>query len=85
MFPVFILGFLLASAVDSAGMIPGWLASGADHGSVFLITTALAGIGLSTRVATLRQSGHRPLLLGAALWACVGLASLGLQAMTGTL
>jgi len=85
MFPVFILGFLLASAVDSAGMIPaGWHPALTTAG-VFLITTALAGIGLSTRVATLRQSGHRPLLLGAVLWACVGLASLGLQAMTGTL
>jgi uncharacterized membrane protein YadS len=52
---------------------------------VFCITVALAAIGLSTRLSTLRQAGHRPLLLGAVLWAAVGVSSLLLQAVTGTL
>jgi uncharacterized membrane protein YadS len=51
----------------------------------FLITTALAGIGLSMRVGDLRRAGVRPLLLGGCLWALVGASSLGLQALSGTL
>lgn len=53
--------------------------------SGFLITIALAGIGLSMSLAEMRRAGHRPLLLGAPLWAPVALSSLGLQALTGTL
>ncbi len=51
----------------------------------FLITTALAGIGLSMRPSDVRRAGPRPLLFGAALWILVGVSSLGLQALTGTL
>ena len=51
----------------------------------FLIATALAGIGLNLNVRELRAAGHRPLLLGAALWILVAVSSLGLQALTGTL
>jgi uncharacterized integral membrane protein (TIGR00698 family) len=84
-FPLFVVGFLATSALDTVGAIPaGWQAPLA-HTGVFLITVALAGIGLSTRASTLRQAGHRPLLLGAVLWAAVGAASLLLQAATGTL
>lgn len=85
MFPMFILGFLVAAAVNSAGLIPtGWHASLGAFG-VFLITVALAGIGLGIEPATIRRAGHRPLLLGALLWVAVALTSLGLQALTGTL
>jgi uncharacterized membrane protein YadS len=51
----------------------------------FLITTALAGIGLSLRPADMRKAGRRPLLLGALLWGAVAASSLGLQALTGTI
>jgi uncharacterized membrane protein YadS len=51
----------------------------------FLITTALAGIGLSLRLSDMRKAGHRPLLLGALLWIAVAASSLGLQALTGVL
>jgi uncharacterized membrane protein YadS len=51
----------------------------------FLITTALAGIGLSLRPADMRKAGRRPLLLGALLWVAVAASSLGLQALTGTI
>ncbi|MGH3627437.1 MAG: YeiH family protein, partial [Sciscionella sp.] len=83
--PLFIIGFLVASALDTFGVIPaswhpalGWI-------GVFMITMALSGIGLSTRLSTLRAAGHRPLLLGGILWILVGGASLLLQLATGTL
>jgi uncharacterized integral membrane protein (TIGR00698 family) len=82
MFPLFIVGFLVASALNTVGAIPrGWHSS-LTSGSIFLITVALSGIGLSTRLASLRAAGRRPLLLGAILWMCVGLSSVLLQAAT---
>lgn len=49
--------------------------------ALFLITTALAGIGLSLHPAALRHTGGRPLLLGALLWIAVASTSLILQAI----
>ncbi|RZL73661.1 MAG: putative sulfate exporter family transporter, partial [Rhodococcus sp. (in: high G+C Gram-positive bacteria)] len=83
--PWFLIGFLLAAAANSAGLIP----TGAHHGlsvtSLFLITVALSAIGLSTDLPGLRRTGPRPVILGATLWVIVSLASLGLQLAAGTL
>jgi uncharacterized integral membrane protein (TIGR00698 family) len=83
--PWFLIGFVLVAAVNSAGVIPAAAHSPLEHASVFLVAVALSAIGLSTNVAALRKAGHRPLLLGALLWITVAAASLGLQALTGTL
>jgi uncharacterized integral membrane protein (TIGR00698 family) len=83
--PVFLVGFLLASLLNTVGLVPAsW------HGAIgvlgtFLITMALAGIGLGMRPADLRAAGPRPLLLGGLLWIAVAASSLGLQALTGQL
>ncbi|MGZ4481548.1 MAG: YeiH family protein [Gaiellales bacterium] len=83
--PLFILGFLAASALETVGAVPaGWHRALTSIGMA-LITAALAGIGLTTRLATLRTAGPRPLALGAILWATVGVTSLLLQAGTGSL
>ena len=83
--PWFLIGFVLVAAVNSAGVIPAGAHAPLQHASVFLVAVALSAIGLSTNVAALRKAGHRPLLLGALLWITVAAASLGLQAVTGTL
>jgi uncharacterized integral membrane protein (TIGR00698 family) len=83
--PWFLIGFVLVAAVNSAGVIPAAAHNPLEHASVFLVAVALSAIGLSTNVAALRKAGHRPLLLGALLWITVAAASLGLQALTGTL
>jgi uncharacterized membrane protein YadS len=49
-----------------------------------MITAVLAAIGLSTKLSHIRSAGPRPILLGAILWATVGLVSRALQAATGT-
>lgn len=83
--PLFLVGFVLASALTSVGIVPqSWHPALTTVGT-FLITTALAGIGLSIRLCDMRRAGARPLLLGAGLWVLVGASSLGLQALTGTL
>jgi uncharacterized integral membrane protein (TIGR00698 family) len=83
--PWFLIGFVIAAAVNSSGVIPVGAHVPIQHVSVFLVAVALSAIGLSTDVAALRRAGHRPLLLGALLWITVAGASLGLQALTGTI
>jgi uncharacterized membrane protein YadS len=83
--PWFLIGFVLVAAVNSAGVIPAGAHAPLERASVFLVSVALSAIGLSTNVAALRKAGARPLLLGALLWVTVATASLGLQALTGTL
>ncbi|OJY40324.1 MAG: hypothetical protein BGP03_00145 [Pseudonocardia sp. 73-21] len=83
--PLFLVGFVVAAALNSAGLVPAGWHSALTFGGTFLITTALAGIGLTLRLGDIRRAGVRPLLLGAVLWVLVAAASLGLQALTGTL
>jgi uncharacterized integral membrane protein (TIGR00698 family) len=84
-FPLFILAFVAAVLLNTAGFVPsGWHHPLTELAS-WMITAALAAIGLSTRFRDIREAGPRPILLGAILWACVGITSLVLQAATGTL
>jgi uncharacterized integral membrane protein (TIGR00698 family) len=83
--PVFIVAFIAAVAANTFGLIPAAWHHGLSELSTWMITAALAAIGLSTDVRHIRRAGLRPLALGAVLWVTVGLASLGLQALTGTL
>lgn len=83
--PLFLVGFVLAAAADTVGLIPtGWHPHLSLVGT-FMITFALAGIGLGLRFAQMRKAGPRPLVMGGILWICVAITSLGLQALTGTL
>jgi uncharacterized integral membrane protein (TIGR00698 family) len=83
--PWFLVGFLLLATANTFGAIPAGAHGGLETASVFLITVALSGIGLSTDLAGLRRAGPRPLALGGCLWAIVTGTSLGLQALTGGL
>ena len=80
--PLFLIGFVVAAATDTAGLIPADWHPALSTAGTFLITTALAGIGLSLRFADMRKAGHRPLLLGGLLWIAVAASSLGIQALT---
>ncbi len=83
--PLFIVVFAVAVAVNTLGLVPErWYHPLSDL-STWMITAALGAIGLSTDVGHIRRAGLRPLALGAVLWLTVGLASLGLQAMTSRL
>ena len=83
--PPFLVLFVLASVLDTAGLV------GADARRVLsdvalgLITVALAGVGLAADLGGMRRTGPRPLLLGAILWVLVASVSVGLQALTGQL
>jgi uncharacterized integral membrane protein (TIGR00698 family) len=83
--PLFLVGFLLAAGLNSLGVVPAAWHDSLTRTGTFLITTALAAIGLSLRIADIRAAGLRPLLLGGLLWVLVAASSLGLQALTHTL
>lgn len=74
--PWFILWFLLASAINSAGLIPLAVQDVVTQLALFTIVVALAGVGLSTDVQKIRSAGLRPLALGAILWAAIACSSL---------
>lgn len=81
--PPFLIGFVLTATLNSVGLIPlAWQPHLATLGT-FLITVALAGIGLSMRIDKLREAGHRPLLLGGVVWILVAAVSLSVQWATG--
>ncbi|RZQ64648.1 YeiH family protein [Amycolatopsis suaedae] len=81
MVPLFLIGFLLAAGLNSAGMIPAAWHEPLAAAGTFLVTAALAGIGLSLDPGQVRAAGARPLLLGGVLWIAVAASSLGLQAL----
>jgi uncharacterized integral membrane protein (TIGR00698 family) len=83
--PWFIVWFVAASLVNSAGLVGHSLQEGLATAAIVLICVALAGVGLSIHIADIRKTGMRPLALGAALWAIVSISSLLLQAATGKL
>ncbi len=83
--PLFLVGFVAASALTTVGVVPSEWSPTLTAVGTFLITTALSGIGLSLRPSDVRRAGPRPLLLGTALWVLVGVSSIGLQMLTGTL
>ena len=83
--PLFVVGFLVMALLNTVGALD-WLSSkiGRDVvadlsiASRFLIVVALAGVGLGTRLSTLRRAGWRPLLIGLATACVVAVASYGL-------
>jgi uncharacterized integral membrane protein (TIGR00698 family) len=85
MVPMFLVGFVVAAGLRSAGVVPDGWQENLSLAGTFLITSALVAIGLSMRPSELRKAGWRPLALGALLWVSVALSSLGLQLLTGTL
>ena len=81
--PWFLVGFLLVAVANTFVPIPPALHDGLVTASVFLVSVALAGIGLSTDIGAIRRAGWRPLLLGAALSTLVTATSLAVIAVSG--
>jgi uncharacterized integral membrane protein (TIGR00698 family) len=77
--PAFLLWFLVACALNTAGLVSPQLSAWLTTTALVLITVALASIGLSTSFGQLRRTGTRPLILGALLGAIVGCTSLFIQ------
>lgn len=76
--PWFVFGFIAAVAIASTGALPEAAQPTLATLASFLLTTALAAMGLETDLTQLRQKGLRPLLLGALAWLFVSGLGLGL-------
>jgi uncharacterized membrane protein YadS len=78
-FPWFILWFIFASAIRTAGLIPAAVQPMLHAGAEFLIIVALTAVGLSADIRRMVSSGMRPILLGLGTWIAVALSSLAVQ------
>lgn len=84
-FPWFILWFLVASAVRTAGLVPEAIQPAIHMAAEFLIIIALTAIGLSANLRRMASTGARPILLGLGVWAAVSVSSLLVQLAIGQL
>ncbi|HTV87028.1 MAG TPA: YeiH family protein [Dyella sp.] len=84
-FPWFILWFLVASAVRTAGLVPVAIQPAIHLAAEFMIIVALTGIGLSANLRKMAATGVRPILLGLGVWAAVSVSSLLVQLVIGQL
>ncbi len=84
-FPWFILWFLVASALRTAGVVPAAILPALHALAEFLIIVALTAIGLSANLRKMAASGARPILLGLGVWMAVSVSSLLVQLAIGQL
>jgi uncharacterized membrane protein YadS len=62
--PWFILGFIALVGINSVITMPADIRAGIVTATTFLLSMALAAMGLETDFAKLKAKGLRPLLLG---------------------
>ena len=82
-FPWFILWFLVASMVRTAGLVPTSILPAIHLAAEFLIIVALTAIGLTANLRKMASVGLRPILLGLGVWAAVAVSSLLVQRVIG--
>ena len=81
-FPLFILGFIIAALLNTFLPIPIALSSFLGTMGKFFIVMAMAAIGLNTHIKDLIGNGIRPILLGLGCWIVVASLSLFVQIFT---
>ena len=76
--PWFVFGFIALIGVNSLGVAPPAAKQMLVPATTFLLTVALAAMGLETDIRKLKARGLRPLALGAASWLFISGFSLAL-------
>jgi uncharacterized integral membrane protein (TIGR00698 family) len=84
-FPWFILWFLVASAVRTAGLIPSAIQPALHILAELMIIVALTAIGLAANLGRMARTGVRPIVLGLGVWVAVAVSSLLVQLVMGKL
>jgi uncharacterized integral membrane protein (TIGR00698 family) len=82
--PLFVLGFIAMMLFNSFDLIPHVEKIYLVQATTFLLTVALAAMGLETDFGKLRAKGWRPLLVGAGSWLFISAFSLVLIELTYT-
>ena len=76
--PLFVIGFLVAIAVRTSGVLGADALDAAATAEKVLLTAALTALGMGVALGRLRRRGGRPLALGLIAWVLVaGSAGLG--------
>ncbi|WP_405774268.1 YeiH family protein [Streptomyces sp. NBC_00859] len=75
--PLFVIGFLVMTALRSTGLVPSGVLGAADTAQQLLLAMALFGLGSAVHLPSLARSGARTALLGLASWVVVASASYG--------
>jgi len=84
-FPWFILWFLAASGIRTAGWVPAAALPVLQAVAEVLIVFALSAIGLSANLRRMAAAGLRPIMLGLGVWVAVAVSSLLVQYFSGQL
>jgi len=74
--PGFVVGFVAMLLLRSAGVVPLPVLDAGRIAEQYLLAAGMVGLGSAIRVASLRQLGMRPLVLGGLAWLVVGGVSL---------
>ncbi len=82
--PVFIILFVLASLLNTLGLM-GQFGPSVQLIGRWVLVVALAAVGLQGHWRAFTGAGARPVLLGLVTWIAVAVASLGIQLWTNTL
>jgi uncharacterized integral membrane protein (TIGR00698 family) len=82
--PVFIILFVLASLLNTLGLV-GHFGPAVQLGGRWVLVVALAAVGLQGHWRAFAGAGARPLLLGLATWVAVAVTSLAIQTWTDSL
>jgi uncharacterized integral membrane protein (TIGR00698 family) len=69
--PLFVVGFLVAVAVRSTGLVPAGLLEAAQLVQTVLLVAALYALGTGIRLRVLARTGGRSLVLGLVSWVLV--------------
>lgn len=78
-FPWFVLGFVIASLINTFVALPSGTSSFLSQTGKFIIVMAMAAIGLNTNLVKLAKSGGKPILLGFICWVVLAVTSIGVQ------
>ena len=81
--PWFVVGFVVLVALNSVWTLEPALQHNIKLGNKFLLTVALAAMGLQMNFSKLKEAGARPLYLGALAWIFVSVVGLTMLMITG--
>ena len=82
-FPWFIVWFLIASLLNTVGIISGQAIGYSTTLGKFMIVVALSAIGLNSDFKKMMKTGFKPMLLGLVTWISVAVVSIAVQFMIG--
>lgn len=74
--PWFVFGFIVLMVLNSLNLFPEALRDGLIQSNKFLLAISLAAMGLETNLLKMKQTGLKPMYLGAAAWIFISLVSL---------